>query len=437
MGESQRRAPRALKPVVVETVMSPEQLHDRLGRMHAASILKLGQRLVELELITPEQLDYGLRVQSSNSDLRLGRVLIDLGFLSEAHLAQVVCDQLDIPMVDLDRFPIDRSLLPLVPAKYARWYNIVPLCRVNGRLCLAMSDPLDTRAVEHARFCSQMTVLPVMARRDAIYNAVSNVYFHHSVPYPHIRTPLAQPAVPATPGRMAESAGSRAPQPAPSAAGLPDASMHEASSRSVQTGPQPRPQAVRLSNAVETVASPYELRARLQRIRAGITSKLGARLVELALITPEQLDWALEVQRANPRLHLGRALLQLGFVSEGHLKQVVCEQLGIPLVDLDRFAVDRAVLQFIPAKLAKTYRMIPLCRIEQQLFIAMADPLDAEAWRHAQFAARMPVVPVMTVGHQVDRVIAMLYDAPVRIVANSIRRAQSRHWDVSAALAWC
>ena len=160
-------------------------------------------------------------------------------------------------------------------------------------------------------------------------------------------------------------------------------------------------------------------------------------MLALALVTPEQLDCALDAQRANPHLHLGRALLELGFVSEVHLKQVVCEQLGIPLVDLDRFAVDRTLLQLIPASLARTYKMLPLCLNERQLFIAMADPLDAEAWQHAQFSARTPVVPAMAIRHQVERVIATLYDAPVRVMVNALRRAQTRHWDINAALAWC
>jgi hypothetical protein len=291
-----------------------------------------------------------------------------------------------------------------------------------------MSDPLDTRAMEHARFCTQMSVLPVMALRDDIYKAVANIYFSDRIPYVNSRTPVPLPAAPAIHRRMAETA--------PAGSTQPERATLDASLR-VQSRARPRPQPALLSNVVETVASSHELRTRLERVRAGATKKLGARLVELALLTPEQLDCALDMQRANPRLHLGQALLQRGFVSEVHLKQVVCDELGIPLVDLDRFAIDRAVLQLIPERSARPHRMLPLCRIEGQLFVAMADPLDAEARQHAQFCAQIPVAPVMAIRHQVERAIATLYHTRVRVMPGAMRREQSRHWDINAALAWC
>src|SRR4051812_26668469 len=100
------RDPRAWPPLVVEAVASLEGLRERMSRERAASMLKLGQRLVQLGLISEEQLGDALRLQGAGSRRHLGQVLVALRYVSEAHLRQVVCEQLGIPAVDLAQFPI-------------------------------------------------------------------------------------------------------------------------------------------------------------------------------------------------------------------------------------------------------------------------------------------------------------------------------------------
>src|SRR5688572_33423758 len=85
---------------------------------------------------------------------------------------------------------------------------------------------------------------------------------------------------------------------------------------------------------VDKVSSPEQLRHALKRERAVSTLKLGARLLELGLINEDQLHGALQIQNTDARRHLGEILLDLGLVSKGHLHQVLCEKLGIPLIEL-------------------------------------------------------------------------------------------------------
>lgn len=182
MSERRNRPP-ALQAVVVEKVGSPEQLRERVSSLHAAAVRKLGLRLLELELVTEEQLERALRMQVADPSLRLGHVLVDLGYVSEPHLAQVVCDQLGIPFADLGCFPIDPEVLPLLPVGSAVRYGMLPLCRLDSRLCVAMTDPLDVEALEQARFCARMAVLPVMALRRDVYDAIGKAYVYDVVPY--------------------------------------------------------------------------------------------------------------------------------------------------------------------------------------------------------------------------------------------------------------
>src|SRR5207253_5157604 len=60
---------------------------------------------------------------------------------------------------------------------------------------------------------------------------------------------------------------------------------------------------------VERLISPDQLDQALTRERAVSTMRLGTRLLELNLITEEQLQGALKAQAANPARHLGEILL--------------------------------------------------------------------------------------------------------------------------------
>jgi hypothetical protein len=130
---------------------------------------------------------------------------------------------------------------------------------------------------------------------------------------------------------------------------------------------------------VEQVVSPEQLSEALRRRRAVSTLKLGGRLMELGLITRDQLDAGLQIKEREPGKHLGEILLDLGFISANHLQQVLCEKLGIPLVDLDQFEFDRDLLELLPEELVRDTHVLPLCRVEgNKLVVATADPLDPE-----------------------------------------------------------
>ena len=64
--------------------------------------------------------------------------------------------------------------------------------------------------------------------------------------------------------------------------------------------------------------------------------RLGDRLLEAGLITRTHLDQALEQQDAGvePRPRLGRTLVELGFVAERDLMQMLSIHLAVPLASL-------------------------------------------------------------------------------------------------------
>ena len=75
--------------------------------------------------------------------------------------------------------------------------------------------------------------------------------------------------------------------------------------------------------------------------------RLGELLLEKKVISEEQLTEALHEQRRSGR-KLGRALIDIGAISEVELHKCLAEYLEIPYVDLAHLTVDPKVVSQLP-----------------------------------------------------------------------------------------
>ncbi len=106
--------------------------------------------------------------------------------------------------------------------------------------------------------------------------------------------------------------------------------------------------------------------------------KLGELLLEYGLISSEQLEKALKVQKEiNKRI--GETLLELNFVTQDQINWVLSKQLDIPYVQIEPEQLDKDLLKKFPLYLIKNYNLIPLLEMNDTVVIAMADPTDEEA----------------------------------------------------------
>lgn len=103
--------------------------------------------------------------------------------------------------------------------------------------------------------------------------------------------------------------------------------------------------------------------------------RLGDLLVESGEISDEQLQIALKEQKRGGR-KLGATLIDLGYVSEERLLNILARQLKIPLIDLAHYKYDIEILRRLPETQARRYRVILLQDNENEALIGMADPTD-------------------------------------------------------------
>ncbi len=122
--------------------------------------------------------------------------------------------------------------------------------------------------------------------------------------------------------------------------------------------------------------------------------RLGDLLIKEGLITKEQLEKALEEQRANGT-RVGYNLVKLGFVQETEITKMLARQYRMPAVDLARFEVDPKIVKMIPADLALKHLVLPLKREGRTLTVAMADPTNLNVIDDLKFITRYDIFPVI------------------------------------------
>ncbi len=107
--------------------------------------------------------------------------------------------------------------------------------------------------------------------------------------------------------------------------------------------------------------------------------RLGERLVEQGLITPEQLRIALELQKRTGRL-LGEILLDIGFVEESAVSSLFSRDMGATyMTSLEGISVDPEALRLVPKSWASEHKVLPLSLEDHEITVAIADPFDVVA----------------------------------------------------------
>ena len=125
-----------------------------------------------------------------------------------------------------------------------------------------------------------------------------------------------------------------------------------------------------------------------------MSQRLGDLLVKEKVITPEQLDQALKVQKENGT-RLGSILVKLGFLSDEDVTNFLSRQYGVPAINLNFFEIDNTVVKLIPYETAKRYQILPLSRVGSSLTIAMVDPTNVFAMDDIKFMTGFNIEPVV------------------------------------------
>jgi len=146
----------------------------------------------------------------------------------------------------------------------------------------------------------------------------------------------------------------------------------------------------------------------MESVDRGLRKDLSQMLVEGGLISEEQLNRAIELQRQSGD-RFERVLLQQRLITPQQLAFFTSLQLGIPFVNLKKEGVKSDALKLIPESMARKYGVIPLDTTDNTIVIAMEDPRDIEAIEDLAAVTMKRVEPVISTSQDIQEMIDLNY----------------------------
>jgi type IV pilus assembly protein PilB len=135
---------------------------------------------------------------------------------------------------------------------------------------------------------------------------------------------------------------------------------------------------------------------------------LGELLIERKVITPEQLQKALDRQKTHGGL-IGEILVDQGYAKEEDIAQVLTAQYGFPYLPLSNYDIDPEFVQIIPEEMAKQHCLVPIDKIGNNLTVAMANPLNAKAIEDVELVSKCVVQAFVSTTTDIRKAIDRCY----------------------------
>ena len=128
------------------------------------------------------------------------------------------------------------------------------------------------------------------------------------------------------------------------------------------------------------------------------------------MVTNDQIaeGWA-KVASSSSELNIIDALKQLGYLEEGKLLTMLCEQYGLELVDLSDYTVPEDVAARMSPEVAKQYNVVPVYIHDGILTIAMGDPTDMDTLDALRVVLQCVMDAVVAPQEQINRLLIQTY----------------------------
>lgn len=162
--------------LVTEKIVDALELENALSRQKNMPNLKLGEILVGEDLVNEAQLDKALKEQKKKRKGALGEILVNRGVIAKDEIQQALAKKLGIPFVNLREFVVEPDVVRLLTTAIAFKHMVVPLHVYEGKIVVAIENPMDTQVTDALSFNINQYVEPVMASPEDINWALQFYY---------------------------------------------------------------------------------------------------------------------------------------------------------------------------------------------------------------------------------------------------------------------
>ena len=135
---------------------------------------------------------------------------------------------------------------------------------------------------------------------------------------------------------------------------------------------------------------------------------VGEILIKRKSITQEQLNEALGYQKKEKGF-LGEILVKLGYLEERDIVIALVVQCGLPYIAINKYNVDKEILQLIPQDVALKERVVPLDRVGDVLSLVMTNPLNEEKKHYLESMTKCHIATFIATKTEIEEAIAKFY----------------------------
>ncbi len=122
--------------------------------------------------------------------------------------------------------------------------------------------------------------------------------------------------------------------------------------------------------------------------------RIAEALVEDGLLQKSQVEELMEQQKREGT-RLLRIIVEKAYVTEQDMAVSMGRVLNTPPVNLNRLGIDGAIAELLPRDICVTHKVLPISRLDNKLFLAMADPLNVLAIDDVRRITKMEVAPMI------------------------------------------
>lgn len=108
-----------------------------------------------------------------------------------------------------------------------------------------------------------------------------------------------------------------------------------------------------------------------------LTKRLGELLIDHEVISQQQLDAVLQQQQREGG-RIGALMVQMGILTEPELLGFVAEQLGLPLLDLNKIDIDPKAVKLLSEVYARRHRALVIEASDTDATVVLSDPADLD-----------------------------------------------------------
>ena len=128
-------------------------------------------------------------------------------------------------------------------------------------------------------------------------------------------------------------------------------------------------------------------------------------LYKKGLITNEQLDRILKIQKDNGSKDLQKIIIDLDILKKDEMMLALADEIGEKYVNLDDVNIDPTIVVLIPEEMSRRHQLIAIDKDEKELIVAMANPLDVFAHDELKIRLGYDVKTVLSYGEDIDKAL--------------------------------